>query len=428
MYNRPLRSKRESSLNDASGLATSPTGLAAALENSAAAQRRPFAHCQIFDDLEAARAPWAQIEALGLASPYQAYEFVDAWLRTSGRARNIAPMIIVARDEARRVSAVLPLGRMRRGPVWTAEFLGGKDANFKMGLFRPGLEASNEAIVDLLRRAALMVAPRIDAFWLTNQPYSWQGAPNPLAGLPRRPSPSFGYKSVLDGDFDGWLAAHYSKEAQKKLRKKTRRLQEIGPLASVVAKDEASVRQILAAFQRQKEARMQAVGAPNAYELPDTARFFEAAAMKNLERGAQTIELHALISGDRVVATFGGVRQAGRFCGMFISYDTAPEIARCSPGQLLVIETIRDLTARGFSTFDLGVGEGRYKDENCEAEEPLFDTAVAATAAGHGFCAAAMAQRRIKRWIKQTPWAWTLADGLRRRAVSLRRMGKAAPL
>ena len=98
-------------------------------------------------------------------------------------------MIIVARDEADRVSAVLPFGRMRRGPVWTAEFLGGKDANFKMGLFRPGVEPSREAIVDLLRRAARMVTPPVDAFWLTNQPYSWQGAPNPMASLPRTAEP-----------------------------------------------------------------------------------------------------------------------------------------------------------------------------------------------------------------------------------------------
>jgi CelD/BcsL family acetyltransferase involved in cellulose biosynthesis len=412
-------------LNDASGLATSPTGLAAALENVGAARRRPFAHCQVFSDLEAARAPWTQIEALGLASPYQAYDFAEAWLQTIGRARHIAPMIVVARDEADRVSAVLPFGRMRRGPFRTAEFIGGKDANFKMGLFRPGIEASREAISDLLRRAARMASPCVDAFWLTNQPYSWQGVANPLAALPRRPSPSFGYKSALNKDFDVWLAAHYSKDAQRKLRKKERRLDEIGRLTPIVARDEASARQILAAFQRQKEARTQAAGAPNAYERPDTARFFERAATMNLGAGAPTIELHALMSGERIVATFGGVRRDGRFCGMFISYDAAPEIARCSPGQLLVIETIRNLTARGFSTFDLGVGEGRYKDENCETEEPLFDSALAVTAKGLGFQAAALSQRRIKRWIKQTPWAWTLAGRLRRRAALLRSLPRA---
>ncbi len=406
-------------MNEEPGLVTNPIGFAVALEGDRA-RGRPFAHCQVFSDLEAARESWAQFDALGLASPYQSYEFVDAWVRTSGRARNIEPMIVVARDEADRVTALLPFGRMRRGPFWTAEFLGGRDANFKMGLFRPGVAASGEAIADLLRRAAGMVAPRIDVFWLINQPHAWQGASNPMLALSRLPSPSFGYKSALNRDFDVWLARHYSKAAQKKLRRKARRLSEMGALASIVAGDEASARAILAAFRRQKAARMRAAWASSGYDSPGAADFFDLAATKNLAGGQQIIELHALLSGERIVATFGGVRRAGRFCGMFISFDTDPEISRCSPGQLLVIETIRNLIARGFTTFDLGVGEGRYKDENCEAEEPLFDAALPVSVKGRAFWAAAFLQRRIKRWIKQTPWAWTLADKLRRRAASLR--------
>ena len=127
---------------------------------------------------------------------------------------------------------------------------------------------------------------------------------------------------------------------------------------------------------------MQALGARNAYEAAHTARFFEMAATRNIAQGAPVLELHALMSGARIVATFGALAQADRVCGMFISYDPDPEISRCSPGQLLILETIRNLGARGFATFDLGVGEARYKDENCEAEEPLFDAAVAVTPLG----------------------------------------------
>jgi CelD/BcsL family acetyltransferase involved in cellulose biosynthesis len=88
---------------------------------------------------------------------------------------------------------------------------------------------------------------------------------------------------------------------------------------------------------------------------------------------------------------------------------------------LLILETVRDLAARGFATFDLGAGEADYKEACCEAEEPLFDSAVAVTAMGAGFGAVAIANGRIKRWIKHTPWAWRLAEKLRRQAVRLRR-------
>jgi CelD/BcsL family acetyltransferase involved in cellulose biosynthesis len=125
------------------------------------------------------------------------------------------------------------------------------------------------------------------------------------------------------------------------------------------------------------------------------------------------------MSGARIVATFGALAQADRLCGMFISYDPDPEISRCSPGQLLILDTIRSLGARGVATFDLGVGEARYKDENCEAEEPLFDAAVAVTPLGRAFGSASLLRQRIKRWAKQTPWAWKLADGLRQGAFRL---------
>jgi CelD/BcsL family acetyltransferase involved in cellulose biosynthesis len=415
-------------LSNAPGLATIPRRLAAARDDLGATRRRPFAHCEVFSDPAQARPAWTEIEKLALASPYQGFAFVDAWLRTTGQARAVEPMIVVARDEAGRANAVLPLGRARRGPVCAAEFLGGADANFKMGLFRPGLEASNEAIVDLLRRAARMTAPRVDVFWLADQPHSWQGVVNPMAALSRQPSPSFGHKSALNDDFDVWLKNHYSGEAQRKWRKKARRLHEIGPIVHVVARDEASASEILLAFLNQKAARMRALGLANVYGQAHTARFFEVAAMANLRHGTPPIELHALRSGERIVATFGGLAQAERFCGMFLSYDADPEIARCSPGQMIVLETIRDLIARGFATFDLGVGEARYKDENCETDEPLFDAAVAVTAVGSAVAAARLLQRRIKRWTKQTPWARTFADGLRRRAFLMRSGRRRAPM
>ena len=120
-----------------------------------------------------------------------------------------------------------------------------------------------------------------------------------MASLPRRPSPSFGHKSALEGSFEAWFAAHFSKEAQKKLRKKARRLDEIGPLTPIVARDEASARAVLAAFARQKKARMQATGLTNFYERPETAQFLEIAALNNLASGAATLELRALMAGEQ---------------------------------------------------------------------------------------------------------------------------------
>jgi CelD/BcsL family acetyltransferase involved in cellulose biosynthesis len=408
-------------LTDAAGLTANLTMVAAARGRPGASiAASPFALCEVFEALESARGAWAELERFACASPYQRYSFVAAWLQTTGRALAIRPMIVVARDEMGRVNAILPLGRTRRGPVWVAAFLGGADANFKMGLFRQGLDVSGQAMAELLNRAARLAKPRVDLFWLTHQPLSWQGLDNPMAALPAQPSPSFGHKTALTKDFDAWFRSRHSKEARRKIKQKERRLNEMAPLSYVVAQDQSEARAILSAFLTQKEARTRALGLSNPYRDSHTAHFFDIAATKNMARGDQVLEVHALKSGARIVATFGGLAQSDRFCGMFISYDAEPEIARCSPGQLLILEIVRGLSARGFTTFDLGVGEARYKDANCEADEPLFDAAIGVTPLGHVAGAGALLQRRIKRWIKRTPWARRLAVGLRRGVFALR--------
>ena len=100
---------------------------------------------------------------------------------------------------------------------------------------------------------------------------------------------------------------------------------------------------------------------------------------------------------------------------MFISYEAEAEIARCSPGEILLNEIVRDLIERRFTTFDLGVGEARYKAHCCETEEPLFDSFVATNLAGRALGAALLGRQRAKRLVKQSPSIWKLVSRLRRR-------------
>ena len=323
-------------MNDALGLARGPTWVAAApasAEGSDAAA--PFAHVEVFDELELARGAWAELEEIASVSPYQRYDFLAAWVETIGRANAVAPMIVVARDSCGRVNAVLPFGRRRRGPVWAAAFLGGAHANFKMGLFRPGIAASREAIVDLLSRAARMTRRASTSFGSGTS-----RSPGPARPI-RSPRCRGGRARVSatrarcgETSTSGSRAVTRRRLAAR-IRKKRNHLSEIGPVASFVARNEPEARAILAAFFRQKDARMRAVGLGNPYEEAETAQFFERAATTKLAQGAQPLELYALTAGERIVATFGGIAHAGRFSGMLISYDAAPEIARCSPGQLL---------------------------------------------------------------------------------------------
>jgi CelD/BcsL family acetyltransferase involved in cellulose biosynthesis len=385
---------------------------------AAAPRARPgaapaFASVAVVDDIEAARDAWAEIAPFAAASPYQGFDFARLWLATIGAARRVAPLIVVARDAAGAVAALLPLGVRAVGPLRLASFIGGKDANFNLGLFQQGAVWSPQDLAALLMAAAHAARPRVDAFLFVNQPGDWQGASNPFAARPRQPSPSFAYKSALPGDFAAWVNAHASNDAQKKLRKKAKRLEAMGPVAHRRAADAREADRLLAAFFVQKNARMRALGVSDAYEAPEARAFLSGLAHCGLEAGAPRLELHGLYVGDRVVATFGALAAGDRLSGLFLSNDGDLEIARSSPGELIVQAVVRDAIARGFNTFDLGVGEARYKNEACEAEEPLFDGAFGVTALGWVAAQAFLVRQGLKRRVKRSPQVLALLRRLR---------------
>jgi CelD/BcsL family acetyltransferase involved in cellulose biosynthesis len=131
------------------------------------------------------------------------------------------------------------------------------------------------------------------------------------------------------------------------------------------------------------------------------------------------VSFFALLCGDRVVATLGGVRQGTRFSGMLTSFTAEPDIARTSPGELLLGEVMALHGAAGFTTFDLGIGEARYKESYCPDVEELFDSLVPVSVRGHLVARLEGLRLQAKRAIKQSPWAWPLAQRVRRARAAL---------
>lgn len=366
-----------------------------------------------FRDPRDALADWAVLAATAPSTPYQTSAWVLPWIDTVGASLSIAPLIVVARDAAGVPVALLPLGVQRQGGLSLASFLGAKDSNFNLGLFRPGTEWTRAALHRLLSRAAAADGRGIDLFAFRNQPHAWQGAANPLLALARQPSPSFAYKADLAADPDAFFKAHLSRDTRKKVRQKTNRLASLGAVSVVEARTQAEVAEVLDAFMTQRLARNVAAGL-GSDDLVPLRRFLD-----RTVGGDGPIAFHALRCGDRIVATLGGARHGDRFSGMLTSFAAEPEIARASPGELLLIEVMRRHCAAGFATFDLGVGEARYKETYCPDAQELFDSLVPMTARGRVFAGAEALRLQLKRAIKQSSWAWPLAQRLRRARAAL---------
>jgi CelD/BcsL family acetyltransferase involved in cellulose biosynthesis len=363
---------------------------------------------EVCEKLDDARLPWLALALEAEASPYQSFAFASVWFAAVGAAQGATPLIVVARDDAGAPVALLPLARGAKGPLRFAGFLGGKDSNFNLGLFRSPGDWTPDDVEALLGEAGASARPRIDAFLFCNQPPSWRGRANPLAIGKRQPSPSFAYASALPADFAIWLDARASKEAKKKMRKKRAKLEATAPVVHRRAATPEEIDAALAAYHAQRRARAEAIGAPDPYASPAAHDFLTRLANDG------GLELHTLSHGERIIAVFGALPGADRLCGLFIGFDSDPEVARSSPGEMMVHAVVADAIARGFVAFDLGIGEARYKDEACEIVEPLFDSAFALTLKGRLAAAAFLAALRAKRAAKHSPRVKAAIARLRR--------------
>jgi CelD/BcsL family acetyltransferase involved in cellulose biosynthesis len=234
-----------------------------------------------------------------------------------------------------------------------------------------------------------------------------------LALLPRRESPSFGYATRFSGTGTSFSEARLSKQTRRKLKKKEKRLAAFGPVTYECATTSERARAVLEAFLQQKKARFSRAGLDPEFARPQMRAFLDRTATRGLREGRAAFELHALSAGEKIVATYGAIRHGVSLHAMFNSFDQSAEIARCSPGDLLLHRLLDDAPSRGIEAFDLGIGEARYKTSVCDEMIPLFDCIVPMTPLGRLAGLIAGLRLSAKRRIKRSPRMWNLIQKTR---------------
>jgi len=356
----------------------------------------------VFEDPWAVRPAWLELLAVAPASPYQTPDFILPWLATLAPKAGIRPAFILKRDAFGRPLALFCLGVEKRGPLKILRFLGAKDSNFNFGLFHPDYQPDAAELTAIFLQAASQNGPaKADLLLLLNQPSYWLTKENFLAQLPHQPSPSFAYGTGLPTDAEAFFKEKISKDSRKKLRKKEQKLAESGALTYVCDPQDPALRtRIIAAFFAQKLARFQAQGIKSTFEDKEMAGFIN---LMSEQSGPSHLELHALLCGEVIVATYGGATHRNHFSAFFNSFDADPQIARSSPGDLLLLKLVAAKCAAGMTSFDLGIGEARYKQMLCDEAIPLFDTILPLSWKGRPVAAALTLLQKMKRAAKQDP-------------------------
>ena len=385
--------------NQAAGPCSAGTGASAAWSIDTVA----------IDQIEA---DWRALEAGGVATPYQRHDWVRAYVAHAVGAGDTDTRILKVRARDGQTVAILPFALRRAGGLKTVSFIGGKHANFHMGVFAPDFAAllDSEGARQLLNDASAAMGG-IDAFILHNQPQAWEGHANALALLDPQPSPSQAYKLALQADCEATLQNSMSSHARKKHKNKRARFAELGPSRLIIAETADERARILDAFCRQKAARFTQMGVPDPFADTGVRAFLAQASTPS--GSAAALRLGALELNGELVATYVGAVHQTRFSGMATSFEPDPAIMKVSPGEILLIEMIKSECKRGMTVFDLGVGEARYKTTICNQTEELVDSFVAISAKGRLAASVLRLTQKAKGAIKQSPLVFSLVKRVR---------------
>ena len=346
------------------------------------------------------KAAWRELEQNGHATVFQSYRWADTWCRKVATERGERPFLVLATDAAGKPLFLWPFSIRRTHGLAVLGWLGQEHASYNLGLYsvEPGCTPAAGEIWGLLKEAARQ-HPELAAIHFTAQPQVWGGFENPFAGLPQQDSPSPAFELPLDTSFDRLYEASVSKQTRQNIKRKQKKLEEIPGFAIAEARTDVERLSLLDIYFAQKARQLAEMGAPNVFADPLIAEFYRDLAVAG-PSGDAVYESHFARIGDAVVATANGIEHGGRYYLLTASLDDQSEHGKHSPGLVLFKEQIARLVARGVSTYDFGVGDGRHKTSWSPATVPLFETFVPLTAAGWAVTALRAGTLFAKRTVK----------------------------
>ena len=177
----------------------------------------------LLECLGEARSRWLQLQAAGIYSHYQRFDWLEAWHVHVGSALGVRPLVLVGED-ASGPAMILPLALNRRGGATVLEWMGWQQGNQNTGLWRSDAYAAADPVELsrlLLRTARQAGASLVD---LRNIPLTWEGRPHPLAhkGTPAKDTV---FRGTVAEPFATLRTRLQSKDSRKKDARKQKALE-----------------------------------------------------------------------------------------------------------------------------------------------------------------------------------------------------------
>lgn len=329
---------------------------------------------EIFDGADDALAALEVIEGGLLATGFQTLNWLTVFYDEVAHARRAMPRLAVVTDsESDQVVLALPLVVAKEGLLRVASLAAFDGVGHGGPLLGSEPLSDADRVRDIWRtlRAAIR---DVDLIRLERMPAEIGGRPNPLIDrFGSSTSRASAHRLVIADTFDSYLQG-LGKKYRKDLERCHRLWQSEDNPRLFCAETDDEIAHVFATMEEQQAVWHAARGTKDIFAERSNREFLERLAFDGADAGVTS--LFALEAGGRIVATLFGLTHDGVFSLLCISTG-GEQWSHLSPGRLIVLETVKHLSAQGVRCFELGVNANPLKHGFGTEELPLYDLIVA---------------------------------------------------
>ncbi|MCK1715310.1 MULTISPECIES: GNAT family N-acetyltransferase [unclassified Bradyrhizobium] len=288
------------------------------------------------------------------------------------------PLIVVVRRHLTGTLAmVLPLLRIRRGPIRTVEFADLRVSDYLAPVCSAELLSQLPEDEHACAEIRRLIRP-FDLLRMTKLPDGRLPIENLLAAPRRVSMDTNAYATVLLAPFEHWRASAMDRSVQKELAKKYRQLEKKGALVFSCCDDSASALATMEVMRKLRGPRFQAHGDGDLLQRPEYYDFYSDVALRGL---GSFVRLYALKMDGNVIAAVLGLCHRGSFLVIMSAFDIAGYKSQ-SLGALMFERVARDCIERGDRMLDFTIGDEPYKKSFGGQPSPMWAVTQAGSTAG----------------------------------------------
>jgi CelD/BcsL family acetyltransferase involved in cellulose biosynthesis/predicted ATP-grasp superfamily ATP-dependent carboligase len=411
-----------------------PAGVGPAAVARLADLSREFApdlNLSIYNSLDAVESEWRRFEQIADCTAFQAFDWLATWHRHIGRRDGAIPVIAVGTFANGETAFIVPLAvepnRAARRLCW----FGQEQCDYNAPLLAP--DFSQRVTPDRFLAAWWKLRERIqsdpqlrhDWIELEKMPQTVGAQINPFTYLDVTPNASGAHLTQLGDNWEKFYYAKRSSATRRRDRAKHRHISEYGEIRFVTCTDSDDARRTLETLMGQKSRAFARRGIPDIFARPGLQEFFlDLASNPNIRHlfHISRLEVGATWAATNFAIVFGGC-----YYHVLASYDDSASMSHYGPGALHLRELLAHAIKLGLRRFDFTIGDEPYKQEWSDTSLKLHDYSTAATWRGWPADFSSVALRRLKRFIKQTPFTWRLVSHVRSTVGTLLHQKKSRP-